>query len=53
MQSKEEINDLIIRLKARKSELVEEQKLVEMQLAINVGKFEILSQLEQEKSIKP
>ncbi|MDW7726994.1 MAG: hypothetical protein SCH70_07765 [Candidatus Methanoperedens sp.] len=47
MQTKEQLNQIITSLKARKFELQEEQKIVDMQLAMHTGMLSILLEVEK------
>ena len=50
MQTKEQIQQIILQLKARRFELTKEQEIVDSELSRNIGKFEILSELKNESS---
>jgi len=51
MQTKEQIQQIVVKLKARTLELNEEQKVVERELYRYIGKLETL--IEMEKPIPP
>jgi len=51
MQTKEQLQQIVLQLKARKYELIKEQEIIDTELARHIGKLEMLLELEKEKSV--